>query len=92
MTTFVITLYLMTDNVKCLCRAPWNCLSGCILKKVEDFVSRLEVLAFGAKAADHDGQIRTELERKGMPMGLNDLHISGHARSVGTDSGHQQSA
>ncbi len=53
------------------------------LRQVEDFVSRLEVLEYGAKAASHYGVIRTDLERKGTPMGVNDLHIAGHARSEG---------
>lgn len=53
------------------------------LQRVEDFVSRLEVLEYGAKAAVHYGDIRADLERKGIPIGVNDLHISGHARSEG---------
>jgi tRNA(fMet)-specific endonuclease VapC len=53
------------------------------LRQVEDFVSRLEVLEYGAKAASHYGVIRTDLERKGTPLGVNDLHIAGHARSEG---------
>ncbi len=51
------------------------------LRQVEDFVSRLEVLDYGSKAASHYGEIRTDLERKGTPVGVNDLHIAGHARS-----------
>ena len=50
---------------------------------VEDFSSRLEVLAYGAKAAQHYGSIRAALERAGTPIGVNDLHIAGHARSEG---------
>lgn len=53
------------------------------LGRVEDFVSRLEVLVYDHKAATHYGQIRAELERKGTPIGVNDLHIAGHARSEG---------
>ena len=53
------------------------------LRHVEDFVSRLEVLEYGTKAAFHYGVIRADLERIGMPMGVNDLHIAGHARSEG---------
>lgn len=53
------------------------------LRQVEDFVSRLEVLEYGSKAAAHYGDIRAELERKGSPIGVNDLHIAGHARSEG---------
>jgi tRNA(fMet)-specific endonuclease VapC len=53
------------------------------LLQVEDFVSRLEVLSYGDKAAAHYGDIRADLERKGTPTGVNDLHIAGHARSEG---------
>ena len=31
--------------------------------------------------AFHYGSIRAELENKGTPIGLNDLHIAAHARS-----------
>lgn len=51
------------------------------LCKVEDFVSRLEVLSYDENAAAHYGNIRADLEKKGTPIGVNDLHIAGHARS-----------
>ncbi len=50
---------------------------------VEDFCSRLEVLAYGPKAALHYGSIRAALERLGLTIGVNDLHIAAHARSEG---------
>ena len=53
------------------------------LRQVEDFTSRLTVLEYGSKAAAHYGDIRATLERKGTPIGVNDLHIAGHARSEG---------
>ncbi len=53
------------------------------LRKVEDFASRLEVLPYNSDAASHYGNIRADLERKGTPIGVNDLHIAGHARSMG---------
>ena len=53
------------------------------LRQVEDFITRLEVLEYGSKAAAHYGEIRADLERKGNPIGVNDLHIAGHARSEG---------
>jgi tRNA(fMet)-specific endonuclease VapC len=53
------------------------------LATVEDFCSRLEVLPYGAKAALHYGAIRAALEKMGQPIGVNDLHIAGHARSEG---------
>jgi len=52
-------------------------------RKVEDFISRLDVLAYGDNAAAHYGEIRSNLERKGKTIGVNDLHIAGHARSEG---------
>ena len=53
------------------------------LAQVEDFSARLAVLDYTPKAAAHYGDIRAELERKGTPIGVNDLHIAGHARSEG---------
>jgi len=52
-------------------------------RKVEDFISRLDVLSYGDNAAAHYGEIRSNLERKGKAIGVNDLHIAGHARSEG---------
>ena len=53
------------------------------LAVVEDFCSRLEVLPYGLKAAQHYGSIRSALERQGKVIGVNDLHIAAHARSEG---------
>ena len=53
------------------------------LRKVEDFVSRLEVLPYENSAASHYGDIRANLEKKGTVIGVNDLHIAAHARSEG---------
>ncbi len=53
------------------------------LKQIESFVSRLDVLDYGQKAASHYGDIRVDLERRGVTIGVNDLHIAGHARSEG---------
>ncbi|MDD2699615.1 MAG: type II toxin-antitoxin system VapC family toxin [Sideroxydans sp.] len=50
---------------------------------VEDFVSRLEVLAYDDKAAWQYGNIRATLEKAGQLIGINDLHIAAHARSNG---------
>ena len=51
------------------------------LSVVEDFCSRLVVLPYGPKAAQHYGSIRSALEQKGQMIGVNDLHIAAHARS-----------
>ncbi|QPN66278.1 type II toxin-antitoxin system VapC family toxin [Synechococcus sp. CBW1006] len=53
------------------------------LAVVEDFCSRLDVLSYGAKAAQHYGLIRASLERRGLAIGVNDLHIAAQARSEG---------
>lgn len=53
------------------------------LAVVEDFVSRLDVLPYDDRAAWQYGLIRAALERQGTPIGVNDLHIAGHARSLG---------
>jgi tRNA(fMet)-specific endonuclease VapC len=53
------------------------------LAVVEDFCSRLDVLPYTAKAAQHYGSIRASLEAIGQPIGVNDLHIAAHARSEG---------
>ncbi len=52
-------------------------------RQVEDFVSRLDVLDYTAKAASHYGDIRALLEQQGNLIGVNDLHIAAHARSEG---------
>ena len=51
------------------------------LRQVEDFISRLDILEYDIKAASHYGDIRANLEKQGKPIGVNDLHIAGHARS-----------
>lgn len=60
------------------CSAPSRTLAT-----VEDFCCRLEVLPYGPKAAQHYGNIRAALERRGTTIGVNDLHIAAHARSEG---------
>mgnify|MGYP002637071804 FL=1 len=53
------------------------------LEVIDNFCSRLEVLPYGEKAAQHYGAIRAVLEKLGQPIGVNDIHIAGHARSEG---------
>lgn len=53
------------------------------LLAIDDFCSRLEVLPYGAKAAQHYRAIRAVLEKSGTPIGVNDLHIAAHGRSEG---------
>ena len=46
-------------------------------------LARLDVLPYGAEAAQHYGAIRAALEKICQTIGVNDLHIAGHARSKG---------
>jgi tRNA(fMet)-specific endonuclease VapC len=50
---------------------------------IEAFAARLEVLAFDSRAAQHAGQIRAVLERKGQMIGAYDVMVAGIARSQG---------
>lgn len=50
---------------------------------VERFAARLSVLLYDSEAAAHTANIRTDLERRGLPIGAYDLMIAGHARSRG---------
>jgi tRNA(fMet)-specific endonuclease VapC len=45
--------------------------------------ARLRIDPFDEVAAQHYGEIRAELEKKGMPIGPLDLLIAAHARSLG---------
>jgi tRNA(fMet)-specific endonuclease VapC len=53
------------------------------LEAIDHFRARLDVLTFSEKAAAHYGQMRTELERSGKPVGSHDMLIGAHARSEG---------
>ena len=53
------------------------------LSVVEDFCSRLNILAYDDRAAYQYGSIRAALEKAGQPIGINDLHIAAHVRSLG---------
>ena len=54
-----------------------------IRREIGDFVSRLTVLPWDEVAAEHYGDIRAELEKRGKPLGAMDLLIAAHARSRG---------
>lgn len=54
-----------------------------IRQEIDDFVSRLSVIPWDEKAADHYGQIRAALEKDGNPIGAMDMLIAAHARSQG---------
>jgi tRNA(fMet)-specific endonuclease VapC len=54
-----------------------------IRKEIDDFVSRLLVVAWDEQAANHYGAIRAALEKAGSPVGAMDMLIAAHARSMG---------
>lgn len=50
---------------------------------VESFLARLTLLDYDRHAAGHTGQLRSELQKQGKPIGPYDQMIAGHARSLG---------
>ncbi len=52
-------------------------------RKLEDFISLFPVQDFGDAAARHYGDIRADLEKRGVAIGPLDLLIAAHARSLG---------
>jgi tRNA(fMet)-specific endonuclease VapC len=52
-----------------------------IRKEIGDFISRLDVIPWDEKAADHYGIVRAALEKNGTPIGAMDMMIAAHARS-----------
>jgi tRNA(fMet)-specific endonuclease VapC len=50
---------------------------------LEAFLLLLEVAPYDDAAAAHYGDVRASLERKGKPIGGNDLFIAAHARALG---------
>jgi len=53
-----------------------------LLARVEELLQVLDVLAMDVDADLHYGDIRSELEAGGTPIGPNDLFIAAHARSL----------
>jgi tRNA(fMet)-specific endonuclease VapC len=56
--------------------------SGRLLKSVEDLLAEIDVLPFEIPADAEYGNIRSELEIAGRPIGANDLLIAAHAMAV----------
>jgi tRNA(fMet)-specific endonuclease VapC len=50
---------------------------------LEEFLVPLDIAEYGAEAAEHYGRVRADLERKGKPIGGNDLLIAAHALALG---------
>ena len=63
--------------------AAWHPAGAVIRREVRDFVSRLDIRPWDEAAAEHYGDIRAELEKRGKPLGAMDLMIAAHARSQG---------
>jgi tRNA(fMet)-specific endonuclease VapC len=51
--------------------------------EVQRMAERLTVLDFDSRAAAHAGEIRSDLERRGLSIGGYDVMIAAHARSQG---------
>jgi tRNA(fMet)-specific endonuclease VapC len=56
--------------------------SVAIRKDIDNFASRLALIAWDEAAADHYGLIRSFLEKQGTPIGAMDMMIAAHARSL----------
>ena len=54
-----------------------------LLKAVEDLLGEINVLPFEVPADAAYGEIRSELEAAGKPIGGNDLLIAAHAYAIG---------
>lgn len=49
---------------------------------LEKFLTPIEILDYGYEATVEYGKIRTELEKKGIPIGPLDMLIASHAKSL----------
>lgn len=50
---------------------------------LEEFILPLDVMAFDDDAASYYGKLRSNLEKKGTPIGALDLMIAAHSQSLG---------
>ncbi|MCY3933392.1 MAG: type II toxin-antitoxin system VapC family toxin [Acidobacteria bacterium] len=57
--------------------------SSRLTRQLEAVLSAIDVLPLEEPVDRHYGEIRTELERSGRPIGFNDLLIAAHARALG---------
>jgi tRNA(fMet)-specific endonuclease VapC len=53
-----------------------------IRKEIDNFTSRLALIAWDEAAAEQYGLIRSFLEKQGTPIGAMDMMIAAHARSL----------
>lgn len=54
-----------------------------LTRQLEAVLSAIEVLPIEEPVDRHYGEIRSELERSGRPIGFNDFLIAAHARALG---------
>lgn len=52
-------------------------------KVVQEFLKRIDVLAWSSDVAQHYGNLRAELDAKGNELGALDMQIAAHAFSIG---------
>ncbi|MEA3467849.1 MAG: type II toxin-antitoxin system VapC family toxin [Thermodesulfobacteriota bacterium] len=57
--------------------------SPALTKRVEQLLSSIAILPLEENIASHYAELRTELERRGQPIGGNDLLIASHACAMG---------
>ncbi|MXX61549.1 MAG: type II toxin-antitoxin system VapC family toxin [Holophagales bacterium] len=57
--------------------------SSRLTRQLEVVLSAIDVLPLEEPVDRHYGEIRSELERSGQPIGFNDLLIAAHARALG---------
>ena len=57
--------------------------SEAALRSLEDFIEAVPVLTFDKEAAANYGRLRFDLERRGQPVGNNDLWIASHCLQLG---------
>jgi tRNA(fMet)-specific endonuclease VapC len=57
--------------------------SARLSKRIEELLARLEVLPLGADSDRRYADLRVSLERRGTPIGPNDMLIAAHALTLG---------
>ena len=60
-----------------------KCRSASLQMKLSDLFKKIEVVPFETPSEITYAEYRAELERRGLPIGANDLLIAAHARTLG---------
>lgn len=53
------------------------------LDRIQSLEGLIPVLPMDASVCEHYGELRTELEKRGSPIGAHDMLIAAHARALG---------